>query len=107
MLLGLTLSWLGLLVGCSFTSPWVVPNSLLVGLTVLVTVSPWTVLVAVLNSLLAGPINVLVTVSPWTVLWKLLLTVSPWTVLIMLNSLLVGPVDVLVTVSLWTVLSKC
>ena len=33
MLLGSTLSWLGLLVGCSFTSPWVVPNSLLVGLT--------------------------------------------------------------------------
>ena len=34
-----TLSWLGLLVGCFFTSPWVIPNSLLVGLTVLVTVS--------------------------------------------------------------------
>ena len=72
MLLGSTLSWSGLLVGCSFTSPWVVPNSLLVGLTVLVTVSLWTVLVAVLDSLLAGPINVLVTISLWTVLSKLL-----------------------------------
>ena len=28
MLLGSILSWLGLLVGCSFTSPWVIPNSL-------------------------------------------------------------------------------
>ena len=88
MLLGLTLSWLGLLVCCSFTSPWVISNSLLVGLTVLVTVSPWTVLVAVLDSLLAGPINVLVTVSLWTVLSKLLLTVSPWTVLSKLLMLL-------------------
>ena len=49
-----------------------IPNSLLVGLTVLVTVSLWLVLVAVLDSLLARPINVLVTVSPWTVLLKLL-----------------------------------
>ena len=91
MLLGSTLSWSGLLVCCSFTSPWVIPNSLLVGLTVLVTVSPWTVLVAVLNSLLAGPINVQVTVSPWTVLSKflfdclslvkVLMTISPWMVL--------------------------
>ena len=93
MLLGSTLSWSGLLIGCSFTSPWVVPNSLLVGLTLLVTVSPWTVLVTVLDSLLAGPIDVLVTVSPWTVLSIVLVTVSLWTVLSI----------VLVTVSLWTV----
>ena len=119
MLLGSTLSWSGLLVCCSFTSPWVVPNSLLVGLTVLVTVSPWTVLVTVLNSLLARPIDVLVTVSPWTVLSKLLLTVSPWTVLItMLDSLgqacqcagdclsVDCPVEVLMTISPWMVLSK-
>ena len=81
MLLGSTLSWSGLLIGCSFTSPWVVPNSLLVGLTVLMTVSPWTVLVTMLDSLLAGPIDVLVTVSPWTVLSIVLVTVSPWMVL--------------------------
>ena len=68
MLLCLTLSWSGLLIYCSFTSPWVVPNSLLVGLTVLVTVSPWMVLIAVLDSLLARPIDVLMTVSPWMVL---------------------------------------
>ena len=94
MLLGSTLSWLGLLICCPFTSPWVVPNSLLLGLTVLVTVSPWTVLIAVLNSLLARPINVLMTVSPWTVLLKLLMTVSPWMVLLKL----------LLTVSPWMVL---
>ena len=132
MLLGLTLSWSGLLICCPFTSPWVVPNSLLVGLTVLVTVSPWMVLIAVLDSLLARPIDVLMTVSPWTVLSKLLLTVSPWMVLVVAVDYLsldgpgyyaqlsLGwacqcagdclsvdcPVNVLVTISPWMVLSK-
>ena len=44
MLLGSTLSWLGLLIGYFSTSLWVTPNSLLAGLAVLVTVSLWTVL---------------------------------------------------------------